>query len=158
MSLIQECANLQKQTNENQISMNIQALDKDLLSLFEKRVALSQMGYDHRDYDDVEEALHDLEDDFNEKYGTFLEGILSDIHKEYCPESDVLLPTAYLAKSFKETADGGIEVGKDAGVLVELEADPAATAKLILLPTPTRIVLQVGKKKNIVWEAEEVDF
>jgi len=138
--------------------MDIQALDKDLLSLFEKRVILSQMGYDHNDYDDVEEVLHDLEDDFNEKYGTYLEGILSDIHKEYCPESDVLLPTAYLAKSFKETPDGAIEVGKDAGVLVELEADPDAKAKLLLLPSPTRIVLQVGKKKNIVWEAEEVSF
>lgn len=137
--------------------MNIQELDKDLLSLFEKRAELSQMGYDHRDYDDVEEVLHALEDDFNEKYGSYLEGILSDIHKEYCPESDVLLPTAYLAKTFKETADGGVEVGKDAGVLIELEADPAATAKLILLPSPTRVVLQVGKKKNIVWQAEEVD-
>lgn len=138
--------------------MNIQALDTDLLSLFEKRAELSQMGYDHRDYDDVEEVLHDLEDDFNEKYGSYLEGILSDIHKEYCPESDVLLPTAYLAKTFKETDDGGVEIGKDAGVLIELEADPAATAKLILLPSPTRVVLQVGKKKNIVWQAEEVDI
>ena len=138
--------------------MNIQALDTDLLSLFEKRAELSQMGYDHRDYDDVEEVLHDLEDVFNEKYGSYLEGILSDIHKEYCPESDVLLPTAYLAKTFKETSDGGVEVGKDAGVLIELEADPSATAKLILLPSPTRVVLQVGKKKNIVWQAEEVDI
>lgn len=138
--------------------MNIQALDQELLSLFEKRVILSRMGYDHSDYDDVEEALHDLEDNFNDKYGDYLEGILSAIHKEYCPESDVLLPTAYLAKTFKETTDGGIEVGQDAGVLIELEADPTATAKLILLPTPTRIVLQVGKKKSIVWEAEEVDI
>jgi hypothetical protein len=135
-------------------SMNIQELDQDLLSLFEKRVVLSQMGYDHRDYDDVEEALHDLEDDFNDKYGDYLEGILADIHKEYCPESDVLLPIAYLARSFKETADGGIEVGKDAGVEIELEANPAASARLILLPSPTRIVLVVGKKNNIVWSAE----
>lgn len=159
MSLIQEFAILQNQINlKNQISMNIQALDKELLSLFEKRVVLSQMGYDHLDYDDVEETLHNLEDDFNEKYGDYLEAVLSDIHKEYCPESDVLLPTAYLAKTFKETADGGIEVGNDAGVLIELETDPAATAKLILLPTPTRIVLQVGKKKSIVWEAEQVEI
>ena len=134
--------------------MNIQELDKELLSLFEKRIALSQMGYDHRDYDDVEEALHDLEDDFNDKYGDYLEGILSDIHKEYCPESDVLLPTAYLAKSFKIAADGSIEVGKNAGVEIELEEDPAASAKLLLLPTPVRIVLQVGKIKKIVWKAE----
>jgi hypothetical protein len=133
--------------------MNIQELDQELLALFEKRIELSQMGYDHKSYDDVEEELHDLEDDFNDKYGDYLEGILEDIHKEYCPESDVLLPTAYLAKSFKIAPDGSIEVGKNAGVEVELEADPAANAKLLLLPTPVRIVLQVGKTKKIVWKA-----
>jgi hypothetical protein len=133
--------------------MNIQELDQELLALFEKRIELSQMGYDHKNYDDVEEELHDLEDDFNDKYGDYLEGILEDIHKEYCPESDVLLPTAYLAKSFKIAPDGSIEVGKNAGVEVELEADPAANAKLMLLPTPVRIVLQVGKNKKIVWKA-----
>jgi hypothetical protein len=133
--------------------MNIQELDQELLALFEKRIELSQMGYDHKNYDDVEEELHDLEDDFNDKYGDYLEGILEDIHKEYCPESDVLLPTAYLAKSFKIAPDGSIEVGKNAGVEVELEADPAANAKLLLLPTPVRIVLQVGKTKKIVWKA-----
>jgi hypothetical protein len=133
--------------------MNIKTLDQELLALFEKRIELSQMGYDHKNYDDVEEELHDLEDEFNDKYGDYLEQILEDIHKEYCPESDVLLPTAYLAKSFKIAPDGSIEVGKNAGVEVELEADPAAKAKLLLLPTPVRIVLQVGKNKKIVWKA-----
>lgn len=134
--------------------MNIKALNQELLSLFEKRVELSQMGYDHKNYDDVEEALHDLEDEFNDKYGDYLEKILEGIHKEHCPESDVLLPTAYLAKSFKIASDGSIEVGNNAGVEIELEIDPAAKAKLLLLPTPVRVVLQVGKKKQIVWKAE----
>ena len=135
-------------------SMNIKALDQELLSLFEKRVELSQMGYDHKNYDDVEEELHDLEDEFNDKYGNYLEKILEGIHKEHCPESDVLLPTAYLAKSFKIAPDGSIEVGNNAGVEIELEVDSAAKAKLLLLPTPVRVVLQVGKKKQIVWKAE----
>jgi hypothetical protein len=134
--------------------MNIQELDDDLLALFEKRVELSQMGYDHADYDDVEEALHDLEDDFNDKYGDFLEGILKEIHDEYCPESDVLLPTAYLAKKFVVAKDGAIEVGKGAGVEVEYVEDPIANARLILLPSPTRVVFIVGNKKQIVWKAE----
>lgn len=134
--------------------MNIKALDQELLSLFEKRVELSQMGYDHKNYDDVEEELHDLEDEFNDKYGDYLEKILEGIHKEHCPESDVLLPTAYLAKSFKIAPDGSIEVGNNAGVEIELEIDPAAKAKLLLLPSPVRVVLQVGKKKQIVWKAE----
>ena len=135
-------------------SMNIKALDQELLSLFEKRVELSQMGYDHKNYDDVEEELHDLEDEFNDKYGNYLEKILEGIHKEHCPESDVLLPTAYLAKSFKIAPDGSIEVGNNAGVEIELEVDSAAKAKLLLLPTPVRVVLQVGKKKQSVWKAE----
>lgn len=133
--------------------MDIKALDQELLSLFEKRVELSQMGYDHKNYDDVEEALHDLEDDFNDKYGDYLEKILDGIHKEHCPESDVLLPTAYLAKSFKIANDGSIEVGNNAGVEIELEDNPVAKAKLLLLPSPVRVVLQVGKKKQIVWRA-----
>ena len=133
--------------------MDIKALDQELLSLFEKRVELSQMGYDHKNYDDVEEELHDLEDDFNDKYGDYLEKILDGIHKEHCPESDVLLPTAYLAKSFKIAPDGSIEVGNNAGVEIELEANPDAKAKLLLLPSPVRVVLQVGKKKQIVWKA-----
>ena len=59
-----------------------------------------------------------------------------------------------MARSFKETSDGGIEVGADAGVEVELEENPIASARLMLLPSPTRIVLVVGKKKKIVWSAE----
>ncbi len=134
--------------------MDLKKLDEALVTLFEKRVELSQMGYDHAAYDDVEEELHDLEDDFNDEYGDFLEGILQEVHDEYCPESDVLLPTAYLAKKFVVTKDGSIEIGKDAGVEVEYVEDPAANARLVLLPSPTRIVFIVGKQKTIVWKAE----
>ena len=36
----------------------------------------------------------------------------------------------------------------------ELEENPIANARLMLLPSPTRIVLVVGKKKKIVWSAD----
>jgi hypothetical protein len=134
--------------------MNIQELDEALVNLFEKRVELSQLSYNADNYDDLEETLHDMEDEFNETYGEYLEGVLQEVHKEFCSESDVLLPTAYLARKFVETPDGGIEIGKDAGVEVELDEDPVANSRLILVPSPTRIVLQVGKKKNVVWKAE----
>lgn len=64
------------------------------------------------------------------------------------------MPTAYLAKKFVETKDGSFEIGKDAGVEVEYVEDPAANARLVLLPSPTRIVFIVGKQKKIVWKAE----
>lgn len=134
--------------------MNIQELDEALVNLFEKRVELSQLSYNADNYDDLEEALHDMEDNFNEIYGEYLEGVLQEVHKAHCSESDVLLPTAYLARKFVDMPDGGIEIGKDAGVEVELDEDPVANSRLILVPSPTRIVLQIGKKKSIVWKAE----
>ena len=38
--------------------------------------------------------------DFNDEYGDFKRSLEEELHDEYCPESDVLLPTAYLAKKF----------------------------------------------------------
>ena len=81
------------------------------------------------------------------------EEILDKVHIKHCPESDVLLPTAYLAKKFVETADGEIEIGKKEGVEVEWVEDPAAAARLVLLPSPTRILLMTPKGISVVWEA-----
>jgi hypothetical protein len=81
-------------------------IDEAMIAILEKRLELSKLNYSDDTYDDVEEMLHDLEDDFNEKYGDQLEDILEKVHLKHCPESDVLLPTAYLAKKFVETADG----------------------------------------------------
>jgi hypothetical protein len=78
-------------------------IDSAMIAILEKRLALSKLSYSDDTYDDVEELLHDLEDDFNEKYGDKLEEILEKVHLAHCPESDVLLPTAYLAKKFVET-------------------------------------------------------
>ena len=81
-------------------------IDEAMIAILQKRLELSKLSYSDETYDDVEEVLHDLEDDFNEKYGDQLEEILEKVHIKHCPESDVLLPTAYLAKKFVETAKG----------------------------------------------------
>ena len=113
-------------------------IDEAMIAILEQRLKLSKLSYSDENYDDVEELLHDLEDDFNEKYGDQLEEILEKVHLKHCPESDVLLPTAYLAKKFVETADGEVEISKKEGVEVEWIEDPAAAARLVLLPSPTR--------------------
>ena len=94
-------------------------IDEAMIAILEQRLKLSKLSYSDENYDDVEELLHDLEDDFNEKYGDQLEEILEKVHLKHCPESDVLLPTAYLAKKFVETADGEVEISKKEGVEVE---------------------------------------
>jgi hypothetical protein len=128
-------------------------IDEAMIAILQKRLELSKLSYSDDTYDNVEEILHDLEDDFNEKYGDQLEEILDKVHITHCPESDVLLPTAYLAKKFVETADGEIEIGKKEGVEVEWIKDSEAAARLVLLPAPTRILLMTPKGISIVWEA-----
>jgi hypothetical protein len=130
-------------------------IDEAMIAILEQRLKLSKLSYSDDTYDDVEELLHDLEDDFNEKYGDELEEILEKVHIKHCPESDVLLPTAYLAKKFVETADGEIEIGKKEGVEVEWIEDPAAATRLVLLPAPTRILLMTPKSLDVVWEAAQ---
>ncbi|MEY2794088.1 MAG: hypothetical protein RJA76_2080 [Bacteroidota bacterium] len=127
-------------------------MDQAILAILEKRLELSKLNYSDDNYDDVEEMLHDLEDDFNETFGDELEKILEKVHDKHCPESDVLLPTAYLAKKFVETEDGEIEIGKKEGVEVEWIEDPASEARLILLPAPLRVLLMTKKGIEIVYE------
>jgi len=127
-------------------------IDEAMIAILEQRLKLSKLSYSDESYDDVEELLHDLEDDFNEKYGDQLEEILEKVHLKHCPESDVLLPTAYLAKKFVETEDGEVEISKKEGVEVEWIVDPVAAARLVLLPSPPRVLLMTPKGLEIVWE------
>ena len=119
--------------------MDVKALDKALLEILKKREELAKLDYNNPKYDDLEEELHDLEDDFQDEYGEYLEAAFQDIHDDLCPDNDVLLPIAYLGK----------------GVPVEVEKFGGKDTKLILAPSPTRIILTVGKdKQEVVWSAK----
>jgi hypothetical protein len=119
--------------------MDIKAIDKALLEIVKKRDELAKIDYNNPKYDDLEEQLHDLEDDFQDEYGEYLEGILQKVHDEFCPDNDVLLPIGYLGQ----------------GVIVEVDKLPGKDTRLVLAPNPLRIVLTVGRdKQQIVWEAK----
>ena len=134
--------------------MDIKALDQDLTSLIEKKISLSKVDYSSEDYDELEEELHDQEDDFLEKYGDYLEDAFHEVHDEFCPDTDVLLPIAYLPNDITKTEEG-YEVDFKEGVYVEVDDYPGKETKLVLLPQPTRIVLQVDQQnKETVWTAK----
>jgi hypothetical protein len=119
--------------------MDTKALDNALQAIEKKRDELSKLNYNNPKYDEVEEQLHDMEDDFQDKYGDFVEEALQNIHEEFCPDNDVLLPIAYVGK----------------GVFVEVDKYPGKDTKLILASGPPRIILAVGKdKQEIVWTAK----
>ena len=134
--------------------IDIKSLDKDLTALVKAKIALSKLTYADQDYDKIEEELHDMEDDFQENYGEYLEEALAEVHDEFCPDNDVLLPIAYLADEYIVKEDT-IEVAPGQGVLVEADDFASSKVTLALAPQPTRIVLQDGNDhKEVVWRAE----
>jgi hypothetical protein len=119
-------------------TMDVKALDKAIQEIVTKRAELDKIDYNNPKYDDLEEELHDLEDDFQEEYGDYLEEALQDVHDQLCPDNDVLMPIAYIK-----------------GVPVEVEKYEGKDTKLVLAPNPVRLVLSVGKdKQEIVWTAK----
>lgn len=128
--------------------MNLTDLNGALVKVIQKRHELSELTYDDPRYDDVEEALHDLEDTFNEEYGDYLEEALDAVHRRLRSDTDVLLPTAYLPN----TVSG--EVGAKEGVWIDSENYPGKKVHLVLVPNPTRLVVAVGKERQEVWKHE----
>ena len=139
--------------------MDLITLDKEIFEIITVKKSLSKLSYDHKDYDNLEEELHDLEDDFLEKYGDYFEEELEKVHNKICPDTDVLLPIAYLATDYKNTgknADGtpALEVNFKEGVWVDVDKYPNKDTRLVLIPFPTRLLLSIeGKSKDVVWTA-----
>ena len=140
--------------------MNTKALNKDLVALVEKKRLLSRLSYADANYDDLEEELHNLEDQFMDKYGEYLEKALEKVHNTHRIDSDVLLPIAYLAQNYVHKGDNPdgtpiYEVSHREGVWVETEKFAGREARLVLLPSPPRIMLSVGPRyQEEVWKAE----
>lgn len=131
--------------------MNLNELNESLLELIKTRQELLKIDYSDERYDDLEEALHDLEDDFNEKYGPFLEDVLEDVHTHICPDTDVLLPTAYLPEKYD--GQGDFKPTNKDGVWVEADEYPNKEARLTLVPSPPRVILAVGTTvQKEVWK------
>lgn len=132
-----------------------------LTMLIDKRNHLASLSYSDTKYDELEEVLHELEDDFLDEYGDYLDKVLTQIHEKNFPESDVLSPIAYLAKKYavKNTLpDGTVEYNIPAkdGVWVEASAYPNKDIRLILLPNPPRLIMHFdnGVQKE-VWNADK---
>ncbi len=137
--------------------MDIGAIDQALVEIVEKKNTLSHLNYNDKNYDQIEEELHDLEDDFVEKYGDYLEEILADVHDELCPDNDILLPIAYLANKYTTKEENGIVTyhAADGGVLVDVDEYPDKLTRLVLVPKPIRLMLQIGnKQEEQVWIAK----
>ena len=139
--------------------MNWETLDQQLTEIVQQRNQLNQLEYSDENYDNLEEQLHDLEDDFNEDYEEVLAPELEKIYTKLKSDTDVLLPTAYLANKYKEMqADSkGIvtyEVSGAQGVPVESDQLGKVDLRIVLVPNPARFVLLVnGNQLKELWKS-----
>ncbi|MCU0417642.1 MAG: hypothetical protein MUE33_10715 [Cytophagaceae bacterium] len=137
--------------------MNFKQLNKDLEKLILKKNELNRLTYDDKNYDDVEEELHDLEDDFLDNFGDELEKVLNKVHEKIAADSDVLLPIAYIGSYYKQgdkLPSGGLELAimPDQGVIIESEKFPGKNTRLIFGVHPVRLIITQQEKQTIVWE------
>ncbi|MTI39249.1 hypothetical protein [Fulvivirga lutimaris] len=134
--------------------MNIDKLNQDIIAILDNKIALANLDYSSPDYDDLEESLHDKEDALMKDFGPYLEEALHEVHDEFCPDTDVLLPIAYLPRAAKkEGTDYSVTIAD--GVYVEVDDYASEETKLVILPNPTRIELMVdADQREVVWKAE----
>ena len=135
--------------------MDLKALDKALQEIAKRRMELQKIDYSSPKYDVLEEELHNQEDAFQEKFGEYLEDALQQVHDAYCPDTDVLYPIAYIAKSYQINNKNEYSVSTSEGVFVEVDKFPGKDTKLVLVPNPPRVFLNIGKdKQQLVWTAK----
>lgn len=140
--------------------MDIDKLNKDFAEIADKINELDELDYSDERYDDLEEELHDLEDDFIDEFGDYLEKAIEEVHDEFCPDNDVLLPIAYFAKNYIRNQKDNqgrysydIEFGEGVPVTVKQFGDQEV--KLVLVPGPTRLIVTVGETaKHVAWRAK----
>jgi hypothetical protein len=134
--------------------MDVKALDNALQEIIKNRMELLKLDYNNPKYDELEEKLHALEDAFQDTYGDELENALQEVHDEYCPDSDVLVPIAYIAKQYIVSKKNEYAVANTEGVFVEMDDYPGKDTRLVILPNPVRIALNIGTDvQKVVWSA-----
>jgi hypothetical protein len=137
--------------------MNIDELNHILVLIADKRMELNRLTYSDIHYDDLEEELHHLEDDLVAHFGKELENILHQIHRQYCPETEVLSPIAYLAQNYIKT---GLQTNgtaiydlADNEQGLEIDSKDYPSAHLVIVPNPVKILLLAnGEIRRAVWE------
>jgi len=140
--------------------MDIDKLNDDFAKVAELVIQLDSMDYSDEKYDDLEEELHDLEDTMMEEFGDYLEEAIAGVYENLCPDGDVLLPSAYIAKHYtrKQKDNQGrysYDVEYREGIPIESDTFPDQEVYLALVPGATRLVVTVGETaKQTVWMAK----
>lgn len=126
--------------------MNIENLDQAFVELIEKKVSFLDSKTPASTPD-----IH--ERNFFAEFGDQISEILFNVYDEYCPDNEVMPLHHYLAQGYR-LVNGQYEVDRQQGVPVEADDFPGVYGRLVLMPSPTRLVLMssVSDLSEIVWQ------
>lgn len=130
-------------------------LDQSLLAIIEKKEELNALSTNDPGYTIEENNLKRLEEDFLSTFGSYLEEVIFNVHDEFCPDNDVMKPIAYIASHYIARHDKKWEAPSHEGIPVQCDDYPELKARLVLIPSPTRLVLQAENNtfREVVWKA-----
>lgn len=131
--------------------MDVQELNQDLRKLLDKKIELNGLKYNDPRYDEIEEEIHKMEDHILHYHGKYLDEAIYGVHDEYSPDTEVLIPIAYIPnKVIKEGTEYKVDFNQ--GVYIEADDYAGNETKLVLLADPLRIILQVDPEtREVVW-------
>lgn len=135
--------------------MNLIKLDQALIAIIEKKEELNTISVNDPGYYTREMELKKLEDKFLAAFGSYMEEVIFSVHDEYCPDNDIMKPVAYIASRYIKKHDRVCDVPKSEGIPVECDDFPGVKVRLVLMPTPTRLILQAENEnfREVVWKA-----
>ncbi|RED95624.1 hypothetical protein [Marinoscillum furvescens] len=137
--------------------MKLKNLDQAFIEIAEKKSELAQLEMQDPKHAALQREIEKLESEFQYAYGSYIEEALFNVHDEYCPDNEVLRPVSYLATSYRKTRDNELEFDVDPqeGIPVDADDFPGIKARLVLVPGPTRLILQGQQEpfRETVWVA-----
>lgn len=142
--------------------MDFKKINAQLIELIDLNQQLEKMNYNDPAYDKLEDNIHDVQDDLNNKYGAFFEKIVSGIYKQLNSDDEILNFTDYIARTYKKSTEN--ELGTQ--YIVDPDDSIAVTFKhesikgkifegnLYFKPNPLRIAFLLGTQERILWNCE----
>jgi len=130
-----------------------QTLNESLIQVVDKVIEISKLPFDHPDYEQYEDQLHDLEEQLLDLHGEALKEGISHVHDEYCPDIDPHHVSAYIGRKYSKIAGTDTyDAPADAGLAIEMDDFRDEDTFLVILPNPARIRLSIGGQENqTVW-------
>lgn len=140
--------------------MNTKALELAIAQIMDKRMQLGILVPEAPDYYRCKQELHTLEQHFQHEHGKQVKEILLDVYDELTPDTPINEPLDYIAKTASAVRTGPegkiYEVDATQGAAVYVDDYPHKPTRLVLLPNPLRVQLNVdARQQEVVWHSKK---